>query len=675
MSNKIKYRADIDGLRAVAVLSVILFHFNHTWLPSGFIGVDIFFVISGFIITSVIYPQMQAKTFSFNLFYVKRIKRILPLFYLVALFTIIVTSLLYMPDDFINFAKSLRYSSGFSSNIYFTRELAGYFAPQTATLPLLHTWSLSIEEQFYFGWPLLLILSLKFTTPKQFLILSIVSLLLLTAYSEYSAQLVSTKSYYSTLSRLFELLIGAITAVFIIYLKDQKITIKENTYKAVNAVAITSLIIAFFTLDATSSFPGINAFWVVFSVALILFSGQSNGAYSSKLLATPIFTFIGKISYSLYLWHWPILAFYRYYFDKNSVLGILTCAFITLLVSLLSWHFVENKLRYLSIKKRWVYLFYLIIPISISISIAINIDKNDGYPSRLTPEALSLYQKVQYRFYTQRLTRPKNNHYQAFEPYLLGDNKGTKNNSVDALVWGDSHAVHFNSFIDLLGNKYHFNALYAGGGGCPPIFEEDRDVIMRKGKYRGNCKKDNVPRFNTIKKSNASIVFLAARWEEYFILNDQEASEITKNGGVTFRDALTNTIKELVKEGKTAILFQQVPSFTFYPSNCLIKQANYPWRTDLTCTPTIQNIVPAQLNSHRIIESIKKEVPELITVSLNETLCDKFSCKIKIDNTPLYYDSHHLNYEGAISAGKLFLESNDAQTLTSTLINIYKETD
>ncbi|WP_232314543.1 acyltransferase family protein [Grimontia marina] len=160
MTNQ-KYRPDVDGLRAIAVLLVIIFHFNTDILPGGFIGVDIFFVISGFIITSTIYPQMLAGTFTFSSFYERRIKRILPLFYTVALSCLVAAYFLFAPNDFSAFADSLRYASVFISNIFFEKN-TGYFAPSSETMPLLNIWSLSVEEQFYFIWPMALTACIRY---------------------------------------------------------------------------------------------------------------------------------------------------------------------------------------------------------------------------------------------------------------------------------------------------------------------------------------------------------------------------------------------------------------------------------------------------------------------------------------------------------------------------------
>ena len=229
-SSNFNYRADIDGLRSLAVISVIIFHFNNQWIPGGFIGVDIFFVISGFIITTAIYPQIQSGRFSFNQFYVKRIKRILPLFYLISIFSLVLAYLLFTPNDFVGFADSLMYASSFIANIYFERH-SGYFSPTSDTMPLLHTWSLSIEEQFYLVWPLCLIILAKFLSKKWLLIAILTPLVALTFYSQQLVLSTPSSAYYLIQARGFELLFGALLAIFSLIKKDAKIELPTIVYQ------------------------------------------------------------------------------------------------------------------------------------------------------------------------------------------------------------------------------------------------------------------------------------------------------------------------------------------------------------------------------------------------------------------------------------------------------------
>ena len=237
---KKEYRPDIDGLRAFAVICVIIFHTNNDWLSGGFVGVDMFFVISGYIITSMMFTDITNKNFSFKIFYLKRIKRILPLFYTVSLSSIVLAWFIFAPDDLISLSDSLRYGSSFISNVYFERH-SGYFAPASETLPLLHIWSLSIEEQFYLIWPILLFVSIKFF--RKNILLLIMSLLVLIGcvYSQYLSVIQPSKAYYLIQSRYFELLLGALVAVL---LKMEMFNLKLFSNKYVGIISL--FILCFF---------------------------------------------------------------------------------------------------------------------------------------------------------------------------------------------------------------------------------------------------------------------------------------------------------------------------------------------------------------------------------------------------------------------------------------------
>ena len=210
MSKALTYRADIDTLRAVAVLSVVCFHFSKTWLPGGFLGVDVFFVISGFLITLILHREMNAGVFSFKNFYVRRMKRILPVFFVVVLTALVLGAMLFTPDDFAMLSRSALASVLFAANFYFARG-QGYFDPAQEEKPLLHIWSLSIEEQYYFVFPILLLLVVRRSYREQMLFMALLMLMsLLAAYIPTGLD-----KYYLPHLRAFEMLTGSMLAVFV----------------------------------------------------------------------------------------------------------------------------------------------------------------------------------------------------------------------------------------------------------------------------------------------------------------------------------------------------------------------------------------------------------------------------------------------------------------------------
>lgn len=672
------YKPAIDGLRAFAVLSVILFHFDNTLLPGGFIGVDMFFVISGYIITSVIHSQMQNKSFSFIHFYSKRIKRILPLFYLVAVFSLILAYFLFTPDDFSSFADTLRYSSAFIANIYFEKH-SGYFAPTSETMPLLHTWSLSIEEQFYFLWPVILLFFNKYINKKTLIIILSIAVLSGAIYSEYLARTNISQAYYWIQSRAFELLIGATLSV-ILTKNSKRDNIKSNIYKWFGYLGVICLIMLFFNINKNSLFPGLNALLVVMATCFIITATECTQKGISLFLCHPICVFIGKLSYSLYLWHWPVLAFYRYNYVSFGITGWLVCAFSTIVLSLLSWTFFEKPLRYAKVKDKWVYILYLIIPIIISVSIAKFIAKNEGLPYRYSDEALKVFNISNRTYDIEKLTLPKTNQYKTFEPYIIGD----ASHQINAFIWGDSHAGYLRSFIDELGKKYQFSALYGGLSGCPPVIGA---YIIKYNKEENKCTQKNNDILKQIVESKVQLIFIAARWavysettlslgEEGSLMFMGEKGEYVTNVKTSRRalaHGLHRAIKQLIKYNKTVILFTQAPDYPYNPSNCIIKLTKNKQFNSGNCDLDEKQIIQRLSYSNKLINSLQKEFPELFVINLSAIICKDGMCRSQINKIPLYHDNDHLNAQGPRVLYSEYIQTKQAESLKKLLLKIKEE--
>ncbi|MEI8033233.1 MAG: acyltransferase family protein [Chlorobiaceae bacterium] len=336
----LKYRPDIDGLRAIAVLSVIFFHTGVPGFSGGFVGVDIFFVISGFLITSIILKDIQKKKFSIANFYERRIRRIFPALFPVIGFSFVVGAYLFDADAFKSLGKSITATTLFSSNVLFWRE-SGYFAAPSLEKPLLHTWSLAVEEQFYIIFPLALVFIHRYLKSRYFTWILIAIILSLGA-SVYGIYHYAGATFYLVPTRAWELLIGSILAFGVLP--------KLSSASLRNVLSITGLgfiiySVGFYT-EATL-FPGPNAITPVLGAWLIIYSNMGEEkAIVNKLLSVRPLVFIGLISYSLYLWHWPFVAFAKYLlfrpFNGYESAGII---FTSLAVSTLSWKYIEQPFR------------------------------------------------------------------------------------------------------------------------------------------------------------------------------------------------------------------------------------------------------------------------------------------------------------------------------------------
>jgi peptidoglycan/LPS O-acetylase OafA/YrhL len=331
------YRPDVDGLRAVAIIPVVLFHFGSQRIaPGGFVGVDVFFVISGFLITKIIYENVSNDRYSIIEFYEKRARRIFPALFLVFSFCLIATIALGLPSQVKDTSNSIISSALFVSNIFFYKSY-GYFAQAAGLNPLLHTWSLSVEEQFYIVFPILVYAVRNFARRSQ----HIIYFLVLLASFTCSAILVNSDknaAFYLLQSRAWELLIGTALAIGMVPAIANK-TIAEVT----GATGLALIIISIYSLSYTSNFPGINAIAPCVGASALLHSGHHRTAVS-RLLSLPPLRFIGLISYSLYLWHWPIIVFYSYLREPDATekLAVITGM---ILVSWLSWRYVETPFR------------------------------------------------------------------------------------------------------------------------------------------------------------------------------------------------------------------------------------------------------------------------------------------------------------------------------------------
>ncbi|KLV07447.1 acyltransferase [Photobacterium aquae] len=653
----IKYRPDIDGLRAIAVIAVIIFHMNAQWLPGGFIGVDIFFVISGFIITSVIYPQINAGRFSFDIFYIKRIKRILPLFYLVATSSLALAYLIYTPNDFVGFANSLRYASVFISNIYFEKQ-SGYFAPAAETMPLLHTWSLSVEEQFYFIWPVLLILASKYLSRRLFAIVMGLTLVALTGLSQYMALNDPSAGYYLIQSRGFELLIGALLAIALYEKRARGLSLPTQAYQLLGVAGALGIALLSVVLNKNHVFPGINALWVTLATCMLILAGESQHSWVSRFLGRSPFLLLGRLSYSLYLWHWPVLAFYRYTFNQLGPVDALICAVITFALSVFSWRLYENPLRYLRLHHRWVYLFYLVLPIAIAVTTAKLIAKNEGYPHRFSEQVQKLFQASSLDFFELQHPQLDGEELKPFENNIIGDDSLNHPEQLRALVWGDSHGGHFRGFVDELGKIYGFSALYGGAGGCPPALGMD---IIKHGEPEGECEDTNTQLAEALQNTKAKVVFLAGRWAMYtettrspgekgdnvYLGDEISHSESKANNRRVLREGLERTVQYLIARGITPVIFEQAPDYPFMPSNCWVKKATFTAFTGTNCNIDSGAMTTRQGYANQLVRDIAAKYPQVILLPVVGALCDSKECQSMLNGVPLYSDNNHLNDAGA----------------------------
>ncbi|AJD42154.1 acyltransferase 3 protein [Rhizobium gallicum bv. gallicum R602sp] len=334
-----KYRAEIDGLRAIAVLSVILFHSGVSFLPGGFVGVDVFFVISGYLITAIIIGQMTEQTFSAADFYLRRAKRILPALFAMMFVTALVGAALLTPPAFERLMRSIGEASLSISNFSFARA-AGYFDEGTAWRPMLHTWSLGVEEQFYLFLPLYLFIARSRTSWSWQRIVTL-PMIISFAIAVVMVRHWPTAAYYLPFGRFWELLVGSLLATGTFgAIRD------DRRRQAASAAGLALIAIPVLFYGENTTFPGETALLPCLGAFLILHSARSGRSFVSTALASTPLAFIGKLSYSLYLWHWPVLYFARIIKGQALTAGEgLALLPLTFAVSYAAWRFIENPAR------------------------------------------------------------------------------------------------------------------------------------------------------------------------------------------------------------------------------------------------------------------------------------------------------------------------------------------
>ena len=385
-----KYRKEIDGLRAIAVLPVIFFHAGFEVFSGGFVGVDIFFTISGYLIASIIIEDIENKKFSLLNFYEKRARRIIPALYFVLFLVCIFATIIMLPSQLKDFGQSLLATIAFLSNVYFYIK-TDYWAQSSEFLPLLHTWSLGVEEQFYFIFPIILCIFWRCGKRSIFLILTAIILISL-IFSEWCWRNNANANFYLVHTRAWELLLGSISALII-----KKIGVKNNNF--LSFLGLVAILFAIFYYDRTTPFPSLYALVPVIGVMLLIIFSNKETVVAEILSIGPL-VMIGLISYSAYLWHQPILALYRVYKfnDDISIFAKLVIMILTFAMAFFSYRYIERPFRREGGISRKFLLLFSLIPLLIFCLYGILMHASEGLKdlkiSFLTPQAKKLMLKL-----------------------------------------------------------------------------------------------------------------------------------------------------------------------------------------------------------------------------------------------------------------------------------------
>lgn len=622
---KLGYRSDIDGLRTVAVLSVFLFHIDFSWLPGGYTGVDIFFVISGFLITRIIAGDIEQGKFSLRWFYVRRIRRILPVFYTVTLVTMLMGTILLLPEDLRAMLASVRRAVLFAANLYFAKD-KGYFDISADEKPMLHIWSLSIEEQYYFMWPLLLLLfytvgHLVFKQTKRLsqpatIIFTFVLVVVGFVYAQNALieNPGATKLYFVLQTRFSELMIGSLTALLPFYRN-------RTLLRALAYGGGTLILLGLITLNKDALFPGYNALYPCLGAALLIYSGQDGSDRLTRLhriLGLPGMAFIGLLSYSLYLWHWPILAYMRYIYGSYTLPWhwIVQAVVLTFTLAFLSYRYIERNTKAAALNFRKAFAGVFLLPALLIVATTYGIQKIRPIES-LDAELTNYDADVCHGNFDKQCVR------------------GDRTKRPTILMTGDSHAAMLNSFIDVIGQHEGWSANVVTASSCSPVFDYNERVLSDWAHAPCSALKDYV----ASNYADYDAVFLASLWAFQLGMRDAQADD-------KYLVKLETTLREMAKK-MPVYVFSDVPRLSVHP----LRQLHFS-RLGLNVNRQLSD---QHIRANTIVKQLVDTIPNVHWVDLSPAL-DSFDNMSAYAGQPTYFDDHHLNVYGARTLGELFIK-------------------
>lgn len=506
-----KYRPEIDGLRALAVVPVILFHAGFILFSGGFVGVDVFFVISGYLITTILIEDIEKNRFSIINFYERRARRILPALFFIMLLCIPFALLLMLPSHVEYFSRSLIAVSLFVSNILFWRE-SGYFDAAAEEKPLLHTWSLAVEEQYYLLFPIFLILAWRFGKNRVFwmiVIIAIVSLII----SEWGWRNQPNANFYLAPARAWELLVGSISAFIV-----QKRGVQKNNLLAL--LGLAAILFSIFAYNKNTPFPSAYSLVPVMGVMLIILFADRD-TLTAKLLSTKIFVGLGLISYSAYLWHQPLFVFARFSnhnFQDNHLMLFLS--FVSILLAFFSWKYIENPMRKKDfINRKRIFQLSAFGMIIFCIIGLIGIKSNGFENYILDKNELSIYKSIK-RSSEENCMK---------DIYSCIKDSGLKDKK-NILLLGDSNAYHFSKGLKELANQYDYSYTQLTKGGCMPLSNFFR--LERPPSASTVCNDFNNNIIDSISKleNKIDVVILSSAWLNYYYGDSLFKSKLKAQG-------------------------------------------------------------------------------------------------------------------------------------------------
>ncbi len=659
-----KYRPDIDGLRAVAVLAVVLFHYGLGAFSGGYVGVDVFFVISGYLIGGIVIDESISGRFAYASFYTRRIKRLLPAFLALGAITLPLGWWLLLPGDFRAAGKSLLAATVSLSNVLFYRE-AGYFDAAATTKPLLHTWSLGVEEQFYVFFPLLMRLIIRCAPGRALTVLS-AALAASLAWSQYTLYRDPMAAFYLLPSRAWELLLGAVIAIP----RVRTAVLRREALAYGDYLALASIVGSALWYTKGTPFPGLTAVPSCLGTAWLLWRGNSpQHSAVRSLLAHPASVWFGKISYSLYLWHWPVLVFALYFFaGELSLPARAACAALAILCASASWRIVETPLRFRPWTPRAAFEFAAIASAVVG-TCGLLVWRLDGIPRRFHGEVgLIAAEADDFLQSGGQCWDEQNTRIPGIEYCRLGSARAPES----FLIWGDSHVRAIRDGIDQLGNETGTAGLTIWKGGCPPVFGLLRRESASNPKDDAACAAQTERvRSLLVNRTAPGTILLVGRWAYYaqgagigadahntIRLSAAEGAARPVSQAELFTNALRSTVVWLHDHGYRVYVLEQFPEIPQFSGRRLfqsVRSGRFDVADAITRFGTVDRsaVEDRQSATQELLNELQdRRLAQIIRT--HPLFCDDRRCTAWSKNGPTHFDNNPITVRTSREIRSLF---------------------
>lgn len=632
-----RYRREVDGLRALAVMPVILFHAGFEKISGGFVGVDVFFVISGFLITTIIISDMNSGKFTLVYFYERRVRRIIPAYSFVIISCIVFSFMWLSPDDMRLFSESLSFVTLFASNILFWTE-SGYFDTKAELKPLLHTWSLSVEEQFYLIFPLFLMVAWGFRKRNLIAVLVFISLASLFS-AQWLAQRSPDAAFFLLPTRVWELLVGSIVALYLLNSSpNESACIKCELFGALGFFLVIYSILHY---NHNTPYPSFYTLLPTAGAALILIFSTSRTVVG-KLLGSKIFVGIGLISYSAYLWHYPLFAFARHRSIQQPDIVIFSAlSLLSLVLAYFTWRFVEKPFRTPGfITSRNLFRLYICVTLMI-LSFGLLGYLTDGYFFRA-----ELKEKIAGLEYRLRINQGLG---MECDGLINTTSICRTDENPEVVLWGDSYAMHL--MQGLLSANPGLKIIQLTQSGCGPVLDIAPVTRELSPEWAKACIENNDKIFKYIKaQKSLHFVVLSSPFAQYV---DSNALIRLRSGEVVGGERVAygfffNTLEQLYNAGVIPVVVSPTPQNGDNIGKCLLKTAmlNKPLEV---CNFNLEEVYNKY---NKVIEFLKWVDKDFDVRWLIDPICEDGVCRAAFGDTLIFRDSGHLSHEGSKFMGE-----------------------